>query len=238
MPIERTTYTFALVFRKFSVCCLLVLFCPMLYAQDWPNLNRYQTENEILEEPKKGEKRVVFLGSSIIEFWKNSSPEFFKANYINRGISGQTSPQLLLRFRADVIDLKPAVVIILAGSNDIAGNTGPATFQMIMDNILSMTELAKMHKIKVILCGNLPVYDYPWKPGLFPAQKLIELNTMIKAYADANGCGYIDFHSTLKDERNGTKAIYTKDGVHPNEAGYQIMNVITEQAINKILKKK
>jgi len=101
-----------------------------------------------------------------------------------------------------------------------------------------MTELAKMHKIKVILCGNLPVYDYPWKPGLFPAQKLIELNTMIKAYADANGCGYIDFHSALKDERNGTKAIYTKDGVHPNEAGYQIMNVITEQAINKILKKK
>jgi len=236
MPIERINNTSAQLFRKFSVCCLFVLFSPMLYAQDWPNLNRYQTENEILGEPKKGEKRVVFLGSSIIEFWKNSSPEFFKANYINRGISGQTSPQLLLRFRADVINLKPAAVIILAGSNDIVGNTGPTTLQMIMDNIFSMAELAKMHKIKVILCGNLPVYDYPWKPGLFPAEKLIELNTMIKAYAAAKGFGYIDFHTALKDEKNGTKAIYTKDGVHPNEAGYQIMNPITEKAIKKALK--
>jgi len=235
MPIERINNTSAQLFRKFSVCCLFVLFSPMLYAQDWPNLNRYQTENEILGEPKKGEKRVVFLGSSIIEFWKNSSPEFFKANYINRGISGQTSPQLLLRFRADVINLKPAAVIILAGSNDIAGNTGPTTLQMIMDNIFSMAELAKIHKIKVILCGNLPVYDYPWKPGLFPAEKLIELNTMIKAYAAAKGFGYIDFHTALKDEKNGTKAIYTKDGVHPNEAGYQIMNPITEKAIKKAL---
>jgi lysophospholipase L1-like esterase len=208
-----------------------------LHAQDWPNLNRYKTENETLGLPKKGEKRVVFLGSSIIEFWKNTTPNFFENNsYINRGISGQTSPQLLLRFKADVINLKPAVVMILAGSNDIAGNTGAATLEMITDNIFTMAELAKIHKIKVILCANIPVYEYPWKPGFFPAKQIIKLNAMIKDYAKRNGVGYVDFHTVMKDEKDGSKAAYTKDGVHPNKDGYLLMIPLCEQAIKKALK--
>ena len=222
---------------KWLICLVfMTLMFNVLHAQDWPNLNRYKTENDTVGPPQKGEKRIVFLGSSIIEFWKNDTPDFFKSNYINRGIGGQTSAQLLLRFRADVINLKPAAVIILAGSNDIAGNTGPMTLEMIMDNICSMAELAKVHKIKVILCGNVPVYDYPWKPGIMPAEQIIKLNSMIKTYADRNKLGYLDFHTALKDERNGSKVAYTKDGVHPNEAGYRILIPLTEVAIRKVLK--
>ncbi|WP_316784592.1 SGNH/GDSL hydrolase family protein [Pedobacter frigiditerrae] len=223
-------------FKSIIGLSLLLLMFNLSHAQDWANLNRYKSDNETIGLPKKGEKRVVFLGSSIIEFWKKEIPDFFKESYINRGIGGQTSPQLLLRFKADVINLKPAVVIILAGSNDIAGNTGPTTIEQITDNIFAMAELAKVHRIKVVLCANLPVYDYPWKQGVFPAAKIIELNELIRKYAERNGLVYLDFHSALKDERNGTMAIYTKDGVHPNEAGYSIMIPLCEQAIKKARK--
>ena len=207
------------------------------FKDDWAALSHYVEENKQLGEPKPGEKRVVFLGSSIFERWKVLVPEFFSGRpYLDRGISGQISPQLLIRFRQDVIDLKPKAVIILAGSNDIAGNTGHVTNERIMDNIKSMVELAKLHQVKVILCAYLPVFDYPWRKGLEPAPKIIALNKLIKGYAAENKLILLDYFTPLVDERNGQKAELTIDGVHPNVAGYHIMAGVTEQAIKKALK--
>ncbi|HEY3389373.1 MAG TPA: SGNH/GDSL hydrolase family protein [Prolixibacteraceae bacterium] len=218
----------------FVMLLLSVFTAQFSFAQDWPNLNRFKAENANVVLPTPGEKRVVFMGNSITEGWINIHPEFFAGKfYINRGISGQTTPQMLVRFRADVIKLKPRVVVILAGTNDIAGNTGPSTLEMIEDNIISMAQLAKANDIKVILCSVLPVFDYPWKPGLEPAGKIIELNKLIKTYADKSGMIYLDFFSAMVDERNGLKAEYSKDGVHPNEAGYYVMEPLTEKAIEK-----
>jgi lysophospholipase L1-like esterase len=207
------------------------------FKDDWAALSHYKIENQELGEPKPGEKRVVFLGSSIFELWKTKMPGFFSGRpYLNRGISGQISPQLLIRFRQDVINLKPKAVIILAGSNDIAANTGHVSNQTIMDNVRSMAELAKLHGIKVILCEYLPVFDYPWRKGLKPADKIISLNKEIKAYAEASNFTLLDYFSPLADERNGQKAELTTDGVHPNVAGYKIMAKVTEEAIAKALK--
>lgn len=207
--------------------------------QDWPYLKKYQQENSILPALSSGQKRIVFMGDSITEFWSELCPEFFAGKpYINRGISGQTSPQMLIRFRADVIALKPTIVVILAGANDIAGNTGPSTLEMITNNIFSMAELAKAHQIKVILCSVLPAYDFPWNKGSFPAEKIATLNTMLKNYADANEILYLDYYSALVDERKGLKATYADDGVHPNKAGYEVMAPIVEKAIAKVLSKK
>lgn len=209
-----------------------------LTAQDWANLNRFKNENIKLELPSSKENRVVFMGNSITEGWSKFSPEFFSnGQYINRGISGQTTPQMLLRFRQDVINLKPAVVVILAGTNDIAGNTGPSTLQMIMDNIISMVELAKSNNIKVILSSVLPAFDYPWNPGLNPAEKIPMLNKMIENYAKNNNIIFLDYFSSMVDNRNGLKAEYTIDGVHPNKAGYEIMIPLAEEAIKKALNK-
>ena len=222
--------------QKFTfVILLLSMFTAQIsIAQDWANLNRFKDENANVVAPTPGEKRVIFMGNSITEGWINMHPEFFAGKfYINRGISGQTTPQMLVRFRADVIKLKPKVVVILAGTNDIAGNSGPSTLGMIEDNIISMAQLAKANEIKVILCSVLPVYDYPWKPGLEPAEKIIALNKLIKTYAEKSGMIYLDFFSAMVDERNGLKAEYSKDGVHPNEAGYKIMEPLTETAIEK-----
>lgn len=178
------------------------------------------------------------MGDSITEFWSALCPEFFIGKpYINRGISGQTSPQMLIRFRADVIALKPTIVVILAGANDIAGNTGPSTLEMITDNIFSMAELAKAHQIKVILCSVLPAYDFHWKPNSFPAEKIVKLNKMLKKYADANEILYLDYYSALVDERKGLKADYADDGVHPNKAGYEVMAPLVEKAINEMISK-
>jgi lysophospholipase L1-like esterase len=145
---------------------------------------------------------------------------------------------MLVRFHADVIALKPAVVVILAGTNDIAGNTGPSTLEMIMDNIKGMSEMAKANGIKVVLSSVLPVFDYPWKPGLQPAEKIISLNKMIKDYADNNGCIYLDYFSSTVDERQGFKAAYSEDGVHPNLSGYKVMGPLAEKAIAAALAKK
>ena len=222
--------------KKLNFVILLLLMFSAQYSigQDWANLNRFKNENANQVLPVSGEKRVVFMGNSITEGWINLHPEFFAGKfYINRGISGQTTPQMLLRFRADVIKLKPRVVVILAGTNDIAGNTGPSTLEMIEDNLISMAQLAKANDIKVILCSVLPVYDYPWKTGLKPAEKIIELNKLIKSYASKSDIIYLDFFSAMVDERNGLKAEYSKDGVHPNEAGYNVMEPLTEKAIDK-----
>jgi lysophospholipase L1-like esterase len=155
--------------------------------------------------------------------------------YINRGISGQTTPQMLLRFRQDVLNLWPKVVVILAGVNDIAGNTGPSSLEMIEDNIHSMTELAQAHGIQVVLCSVLPAYDFPWRPGLEPAPKIVELNRRIKEYASKKGAVYCDYFSAMADERNGLPEELSGDGVHPNKKGYEIMQPIVENAIARAL---
>lgn len=207
-----------------------------LQMQDWPYLQKYQKENANLPTLKSGEKRIVFMGDSITEFWSALYPDFFVGKpYINRGISGQTTPQMLIRFRADVIALKPKMVVLLAGANDIAGNTGPSTLEMILDNIISMAELAKANQIKIILCSLLPAYDFPWKTGSFPAEKITRFNAMLKKYADENGILYLDYYSAMVDERKGLKAAYADDGVHPNKTGYEVMGPIIEKGINKIL---
>jgi len=218
---------------------LLSMSLGLTHAQDWANLNRYKDENGKLGLPLPEENRIVFMGNSITEGWSKIRPDFFSAkSYINRGISGQTTPQMLLRFRSDVINLKPVLVVILAGTNDIAGNTGPSTLEMILDNIISMSELAQANGIKVILSSVLPAFDYPWKPGLNPAEKIAALNMMIKKYADQNGIIYLDYYTSMVDERKGLKKEYSNDGVHPNEAGYKIMEPLAEEAIKKELVKK
>lgn len=219
--------------------CLFLFFTQLSFAQDWANFNRYKDDNAKLGLPKSGEKRVVFMGNSITDAWINNCPEYFSENnYIDRGISGQTTPQMLVRFRADVINLKPVAVTILAGTNDIAGNTGPSTLEMIADNIYSMAELARANGIKVILSSVLPAYAYPWKPGVEPAEKIAQLNQMIKAYADSHGIVYLDYYSAMVDERKGLKKEYSEDGVHPNKAGYQVMMGLCSKAITKALKQK
>lgn len=207
-------------------------------AQDWANLNKYKKNNKTILPLKPRQKQIVFIGDSITEFWSVINPEFFIGkHYINRGISGQTTPQMLIRFKPDVIALKPDIVVLLAGINDIAGNTGHSTIEMVVDNIFSMAELAKAYQIKVILCSVLPAFDFPWAIGLQPAEKIVNLNKLIQQYADANGILYLDYHGAMVDERSGLKAIYSEDGVHPNKTGYEVMNLLAEKAIEKVLSK-
>jgi len=221
------------------VLLVSMLLAGSAYAQDWANTDCFKNDNAKLAAPAKGETRVVFMGNSITIGWINTRPDFFAGkSYVNRGISGQTTPQMLVRFRPDVINLKPKVVVILAGTNDIAGNTGPTTLEMIMNNLISMAELAKDNKIKVVLSSVLPAYDYPWKPGLNPAEKIVTLNAMIKTYADQNGFVYLDYFSSMVDERKGLNKAYSNDGVHPTEAGYKIMEPLAEAAIKKALSQK
>lgn len=203
---------------------------------DWPNLNRFREANDKLAPPAEGEKRVVFMGNSITEGWSQHYPEFFEGKpYINRGIGGQTTPQMLIRFRPDVINLSPDVVVILAGTNDVAGNTGPSTLKMIEDNIFSMAELAQVHGIRVILSSILPVYDYPWKPGLEPADKIITLNNRMKEFAEENNMIYLDYFTSMADDRNGMKPEYSSDEVHPNREAYKVMSELAEEAIKEAL---
>jgi len=228
MKLLRITFTIA-----------LLLFMNVVFktnAQDWANLNRFKEENSEIGLPRTNEDRVIFMGNSITQGWKEQVPEFFdNLNYVNRGIGGQTTPQMLIRFRQDVIKLYPKVVVILAGTNDIAGNTGPSTLKMIEDNIYSMAELAKAHNIEVVLCSVLPVFDYPWQTGLEPAKKIIELNARIKKYADTHGIVYADYFTEMVDAQNGLKSEYTNDGVHPTKAGYEVMAPIAEKAIARAL---
>lgn len=215
----------------------LFMFLNASVAQDWPNLERYQKENAALKAPTSKESRVVLMGNPITEGWLQSRPDFFaNKNYINRGIGGQTTPQILLRFRQDVVNLKPAVVVILAGINDIAGNTGPSTIEMIADNIISMAEIAKANNIKVIFCSVLPANEFHWRKGLEPAEKVIKLNTLLKTYAEQHKIGYLDYFSSMVDESKGLKKELGKDGVHPNVDGYKIMEPMLEAAIKKALK--
>lgn len=215
---------------------LSVGFVSTTCGQDWANLKEFQKQNAALDAPKEGENRVVFMGNSITIGWLNSRPSFWEGKpYVNRGISGQTTPQMLLRFRQDVLALQPKVVVILAGTNDIAGNTGPSTLEMIADNIKSMAELADANGIKVIVSSTLPAYDYPWKPGLEPAEKIVTLNKMLKSYASEKGHVYLDYFTAMADKRNGLPPKYAADEVHPTVEGYQVMEPLVEAAIAKTL---
>jgi lysophospholipase L1-like esterase len=221
--------------KSLLVICLF-LMVSILSAQDWAQLGHFDAANKELPDAKTNENRVVFMGNSITIGWSHHQPEFFEGKpYVNRGISGQTTPQMLVRFRQDVIDLKPKVVVILAGTNDIAGNTGPSTLQMIADNIMSMAELAEANGIKVVLCSVLPAYDYPWRKGLMPNEKIPALNTMIKSYVNSKGLVYLDYFSAMTDGKNGLREDLGSDGVHPNKKGYELMAPLAEKAIAKAI---
>lgn len=223
---------------KKSIIYLLLIFIGMSetsFAQDWANLAKYETENSQLPFKQSGEKRIVLMGDSITEFWSQIQPAFFtNTSYINRGISGQTTPQMLIRFRPDVLQLHPDVVVILAGVNDIAGNTGPASNEQIFGNIISMVELAKANGIKVILCSVLPANNFYWRPNNKAAQTIIQLNQMIQLYAEENNIPYVDYHTAMTDSKNGLPIEFSEDGVHPNLNGYQTMQPLLEKAVQKL----
>ena len=207
----------------------------MAQKGDWANFHRYQSSNQVVKALPAGDRKVVFMGNSITEGWYNTDSAFFTTNhFIGRGISGQTTSQMLVRFRKDVIDLAPKAVVILAGTNDIAGNTGDISLENILGNLASMAELAKAHGIKVFLCSLTPAFDYPWSKGKNPNTKIPALNKMIQAYAHKNHFTYVDYFSTLADSRNGLPANLAKDGVHPTLDGYKIMEKIVVQSIGKL----
>ncbi len=205
-------------------------------VQDWPYLAKYRQENTKLSLSQTNENRVIFLGDSITEFWSKEHPLFSQnKSFLNRGISGQTTPQMLLRFRADVIELKPKIVVILAGGNDIAGNTGFSNIKMITDNIFSMIELAQIHHIKVILCSVLPANFFYWNPKEKPADRIIELNTILKEYTHSKKIPFVDYYSAMVDNQKGLKSEFSEDRVHPNTAGYEIMSLLIEKEIQLTL---
>ncbi len=219
------------------ICCLFM--CSIISAQDWAQLDVYKGANKSLNEPSDIEERVVFYGNSITIGWSDAMPGFFEGKaYINRGISGQTTPQMLVRFRQDVLSLKPKAVVILAGTNDIAGNTGPMTLKQILGNLISMSQLARANDMQVVLCSVLPASDYPWKLGMQPNLKIPELNAMIKKYAEKNKLIYLDYFSALVNDSNGMDEELAHDGVHPTKKGYAIMAPLAENAIKKALKRK
>ena len=201
--------------------------------QDWANLGYYEQQNKQLTKPSENGKRIVFIGDSITEEWGHLYSEFFSNNlYINRGIGGQTTPQIMIRFRPDAIDLYPDVINIFAGTNDIAGNTGLSTVKMITDNIFTMAEVAIMKNIKVIISSILPVKNYPWSEDITDApSKINSINEIIKEYVNNNNLFYIDYFSHMVDKNEGLKSKYTYDGVHPNKAGYKKMSGVAEKII-------
>lgn len=204
-----------------------------LMAQDWANLKKYQRANKALLDSSE-KITAVFMGNSITESWVNINPGFFSENnFIGRGIGGQTSPQMLIRFMTDVVELNPEVVVILAGTNDIAGNTGFTSEEMITNNIKAMAQLATANGIEVVLSSILPVYDYAWRPGLEPVQKIASINSWLKHFAEENGHIYLDYYAAMIDEKKGLSKEYSEDGVHPNLKGYQVMEQLAIAAVEQ-----
>jgi len=215
--------------------------------KDWPQLGRYREANEKLPPPAKDEERVVFLGDSITDGWSSSwAGGFFPGKpYVNRGIGGQTTPQMILRFRPDVIALQPRVAVILAGTNDIAGNTGPMTLEETEGNLATMAELAQVHGIRVVLSSVTPVSDITTPEGRKllqtekrPPEKILALNEWIKKYAAEHGAVYLDYFSAMADEKGFLQSELTNDGLHPNAKGYQVMNPLAEKAVQAALARK
>jgi lysophospholipase L1-like esterase len=217
-------------------------------SQDWPNLDRYRDANATVPPPAKDEQRVVFMGDSITDIWGNPQfgPFFPGKPYINRGIGGQTTPQMLVRFRPDVIELHPKVVVILAGTNDIAGNTGPMTLEETEQNLASMSELARQHDVRVVLASVTPVVDGVPNPkgGKYvqtdkrPPESILRLNDWIKKYCADYGHVYLDYFSAMVDDKGFLKPDLTFDGLHPNAAGYAVMGPLAEKAIQEAIAKK
>jgi len=231
-----------------KIKCLLVLgifSASLLQAQskinenwaDWANFKKYAEQNKAVPARVKGEKRVVFLGNSIFEGWLRLRPEFFAGKpYYDRGISGQTTPQMLLRFYEDVLALDPEVMVLQAGINDIAQNTGPYNPLQTLNNIKAIAQLARANGIKVILCSVLPASDFRWRPGLEPGDKVIALNNAIREFAKTEGFYYLDLYSSVVDDKKGMKAEYANDGVHPTVEGYKVLEPRVEDAIRKVKK--
>jgi len=205
------------------------------WEREWAYLSRYRGANAELGPPAAGEKRVVFLGDSITESWASKGSFFPGRPYVNRGIGGQTTAQMLVRFRQDVIGLKPALVVIMAGTNDIAENGGPTTLEAIENNLQSMAELARLNGIRVVLASNLPAIDYPWRRGLEPADKIWALNQWIAAFCARNRLVYLDYYSAMVDEHRALRPDLTGDGVHPTAAGFAVMAPLAERAIRDAL---
>jgi lysophospholipase L1-like esterase len=212
---------------------------------DWPALARYREDNMKTAPPAKNEQRVVFMGDSITDSWDSpNNGGFFPGKpFVNRGISGQTTPQMLIRFRRDVIELKPKVVVILAGTNDLAGNTGPTTLEAIEDNLTSMADLASAHGIRVVFASLLPVSDYEVRDGKpivqttrRPPAQILALNKWLKEFAAAHKMVYLDYFSAMVDDKGFLKDELSNDGLHPNPQGYAVMNPLAEAAINTSLK--
>ena len=215
--------------------------------RDWPALGRYRDANAKVAPPAKGEQRVVFMGDSITDGWDDPKyGGFFPGKpYVNRGISGQTTPQMLIRFRPDVLALKPRVVVILAGTNDLAGNTGPSTLEAIEENLTSMAELAYANDIRVVFASLLPVSDYEKRDGKQivqtvrrPPAQILALNEWMKSYAAAHGSTYLDYHTAMADEKGFLRDELSDDGLHPNAKGYEVMAPLAERAVAAALKKK
>ena len=207
----------------------------VLMHLDWPRMDYFVHQNKAVDLGKN-DGRVVFMGNSITQGWAQYMPEMFdNQTYINRGIGGQTTPQMLLRFRQDVIDLQPELVVVLAGTNDIAGNTPLKDLETVAGHLFSMAELARAHDIKVILCSVVPAAEYPWRKGKSPDTKIPQLNKMIQDYCDVNHAHYLDYFSAMTDGKNGLIESYGYDGVHPDEDGYKVMAELVENAIDQLL---
>jgi lysophospholipase L1-like esterase len=203
---------------------------------DWPQLEHYRAANAALALAAPGEDRVVFYGASMTEGWGRNGSTFFPGKpYVNRGISGQTTAQMVVRFRQDVIDLHPKAVLILAGTNDVAGNTGPMTPEMTEENWQSMADLAKANGIRVIFASITPSTDFPWRRGLHPAEKIRALNAWLKEYCAAHSLTYLDYYTSLTNAEGGMKAELTVDGVHATVKGYEVMAPLAQAAIDKTL---
>ena len=232
---------------KFSAGVLLgfTLMGSQLFAQaaesaDWAQLGRYRADNAALPPPPATGQRVVFYGDSITDAWGRGDglgPFFPGKPYINRGISGQTTPQMLVRFQQDVVHLHPAAVVILAGTNDIAGNTGPSTPEMIENNFKSMTAIARANGIKVVLASITPAYNYPWKPAIQPVPIIREVNQWLKEYCASEHLVFLDYYGAMSDAKGAMKPGLASDGVHPTGAGYAIMGPLAEAAIAEALAK-
>jgi len=203
---------------------------------DWPQLSRYHDADTALPPMSAGEKRVVFYGDSITDAWARKPEEFFPGkSYVGRGISGQTTPQMLVRFEQDVVHLKPVVVVILAGTNDIAGNTGPSTPEMIEDNFESMVAIAKANNIRMVVSSILPADHYSWQPAVHPADQIRQMNTKLKELCQKDGLVYLDYYSAMTNDKGGLDPELAKDGVHPTSKGYAIMSPLAEKAIAEAL---